>query len=508
MVCSRVLSPGPIHRCLSRTLVLGAAIAATLSLGACKTKGGETETPGDSGTTPEDLDKKIKAAQRDAKVASLIDLANADLQNGRYVSATRLAENALADDANNADAYAVLGAARWRAGDFVGSTDAFEEALSLDANNYGATLRLARNYQALGRDPDAIAILDRVLKDDPKQVEPYVAKLWSHYAMLDADAAVADADNIFTHGIKDDDPLIPLIQAYAAYMRPLAGKGPLSAAKGKGSTSLGVNDATGYKFAGGVVGGGFTQVVLAEFLEENVVDPAFAEAAGLKPVGKFKPILGDAEADIVIVPEIKFGEFVLTNVPAYVTPLSDLTEAIGEDVGIRLGRQSLLKIGAVRYDYPGMSVEFDAAPPAGAPDGAVETPLLMVSWHLRHAPVVPIKIKGSEHPVNAYWGGLHVSCVAFSKKHYLKSGFLPRTVENPEDEAGGRKMVYIEGFSIGDQDFEGCGGLVLVNDPPDPTIREFVNNAAFEIGGFVNLNLIKSWKVTVALSSGKLFIER
>ncbi|MBL4689435.1 MAG: tetratricopeptide repeat protein [Nannocystaceae bacterium] len=497
-----------VHGRLAQKFAFGAALVAALALSACKKKDGGTETPGGSATSAEDIAKQIEQAKADAKVAGLVDLANKDLQNGRYVSATKLAEAALEDDDRNANAYAVIGAAGWRAGDFDASTAAFEKAIEIEPTNYGAALGLARNYQVIGRDPEAIELLDRVLKEDSKQLEPHLAKLWSHYTLLDADGAVKDADAIFLAGIKEDDPIVALIQTYAAYMRPLAGKGPFCTVEGKGTSSLGIDPASGVKFAGAVVGGEFTQVVLAEIFEENIVDPAFAKAAKLKAVGKFKPLGRDAEVDIVIIPEVKLGDFVMKNVPAYVGPLSDYSGMVGETPGLRLGRQALLKIGAIRYDFPAFSVAFTAEAPTGPPDGAVEVPLLLVSWHLQHAPVVPIQLKGSEHTFYAYLGGLYASGLSISKKHYLKSGFLPRHIDPPDDVEQGLKMVYIDGFTLGGQAFAGAGGLVLVNEPPDATIRQFLENAAFEIGGLINVNMMKNWKITYALSSGKLFIER
>lgn len=485
-------------------------LVAALALGACgKKKDAETENPGSQGaSSTEDIAKQIEKAKNDAKVAGLVDLANKDLQNGRYVSATKRAEEALVDDENNANAHAVIGAARWRAGDFVKSTTAYEKALEIEPKNYGAALGLARNYQTLGRDAEAVALLDAVLADDNKQIEPHIAKLWSQYSMLDADGASKTADDIFLAGIKEDDPIIPLIQAYASFMRPLSGKGPFCTVAGKGSTSMGVDAGSGVKFVGAVVGGEFTQAVLAEIFEETMVDPAFAKAAGLKAVGKFKPLGRDKDADIVIIPEIKLGDFVMKNVPAFVAPLADYDAMVGETPGVRLGRQALLKVGAMKFDFAAFTAEFSSDTPSAAPDGATEVPLLFVSWHVQHAPVVPISLKGSEHVFYAYLGGLYASGITVTKKHYLKSGFLPRDIDPPDDATQGLKMVFVDGFSIGGDDFSGAGGLVLVNEPPDPTINQFLERTAFEIGGFVNVNMMKNWKVTYSLPAGKLFIER
>ncbi len=57
-----------------------------------------------------------KPLPEDDKAMGLVDLANEDLKKGRFVSTQRKANEALAGDPKNADAYAVLGAAAWRAG--------------------------------------------------------------------------------------------------------------------------------------------------------------------------------------------------------------------------------------------------------------------------------------------------------------------------------------------------------------------------------------------------------
>jgi len=197
----------------------------------------------------------------------------------------------------------------------------------------------------------------------------------------------------------------------------------------------------------------------------------------------------------------------MKKVPAYVRTLEDYEGMVGETPGIQLGRHALIRVGAIKFDYPAFQVELSADPPT-TPDGAIEVPLLMVSWHVQHAPVVPIKLEGSDHLFYAYFGGLYVSGVAVTKKHYLKSGFLPRHVDPPDDAERGLKMVYVDGWELGGTKMDGVGGLVLVNEPPDPTIRQFLENAAFEIGGFINVNQLKSWKVTMSLSASKIIIER
>ena len=97
---------------------------------ACGKKAG-TNAPGEKGMSVEEADKKRAEAQAKAKAETLVSLANQDLAKGRWASARDRAQRALEANRNDADAYAVLGAAGWRAGDYVGSTKAFKEALEL-----------------------------------------------------------------------------------------------------------------------------------------------------------------------------------------------------------------------------------------------------------------------------------------------------------------------------------------------------------------------------------------
>ena len=84
-----------------------------LAMAGCKGGKGSAK-PGEGGSV--DVASKVAEQKKAARAQGLVELANADLGNGRYVSATRRAEEALAGNPNNADAHAVLGAARWRAG--------------------------------------------------------------------------------------------------------------------------------------------------------------------------------------------------------------------------------------------------------------------------------------------------------------------------------------------------------------------------------------------------------
>ena len=102
---------------------------------------------------------------------------------------------------------------------------------------------------------------------------------------------------------------------------------------------------------------------------------------------------------------------------------------------------------------------------------------------------------------------LYGSSLAVTRKHYLKSGHLPRELDNPEDEANGLKMVYLEGMELGDTELGGMGGLVFVNAKPDANLGSFLEGTGFEIGGYVNTRLMSTWSVTYAPASGKVFVK-
>ena len=499
-----------MRRMLSLPTRLSVPLVLALALGAagCKKKE-DADAPEDGGgaSSAEEVAKKVEEAKQAAKASTIVELANKDLNNGRYLSAMKRANEALEENPENADAYAVLGAAYRRAGDFPKSVENYRKAIEIDESNYGANINLGINLQALGQHEEAANLQDKLIKDDPEQIEPRLTQLWSWYALADADKVVATTDGLFPR-MPADDPILPLVQAYAAFMRPFEGKGPLCAVEGsEGKTSLQVNLTQAVKYVGGVVKGEFTQVVINETSEEAIIDKAFAKTIGLEPIGKFKPLGMEDEVDLYLVPEVKFGDIAITNVPAYSLDLSDYESFVGETPGLVLARLGLHKLGAITFDFPNYTLELSKDAPAGPSDGAYEVPLYMVSWHLQHAPIVPVRMEGSDHVVNMYLGGLYQSSLVFTKKSYFKSGKLPRHIDPLDDPARGLKMVYIDGFTVGEADFPGVGGLVLANEPPDATINQFLVQTAFEIGGFINLVLMKNWKVTYLLNEGKVHIS-
>lgn len=487
---------------LSRARLGAIAVAFALAaVPACK-KGKGSKRPG-KGTSAAEVEAAVEKAKKQAEVSAIVTIANKDLANGRWVSAKRRAEEALEKNPESADAHAVIGAALWRAGDFVGSTNAYRTALEKDEKNFGAIIGLARNLQASGQNVEAAALQDRLLEDDKDQVDPLITKLYAYYAIAEADKAIPVIDEIFRL-LPADDPQQPIVAARAEYLRAIAGKGKICEITGtKGTSDANVDRGIGLKFTGAEVGGDFTRVIFFEMREESVIDSALAKKLKLKEVGKYKPVGAEKDVKIVLVPEIKFGDLSIKNVPAIVQPLEAYEQAMGERPGIMLGRQALSAMGAITFDFPSKSLTIEKDAPASAPDGATELPFLV----LFNAPAIPISINGSDHTFFVYLGGIFKSGVAIAKKHYFKSGKLPRDVENPEDKDAGLKMVYLDSLKVGDKEVGGVGGLVLVNDPPDGNLATLLDLTAFELGGYLNLALLENWKITYAISSGKVFIN-
>lgn len=487
---------------MSRSTRLLALLALSLAAAACGKKA-ETTAPGQKGISVEEADRKRAEAQKQAKAQTLVDLANQDLAKGRWASARDRAKRALESEPNNADAFAVLGAANWRAGDYTASTKAFKEALEIDRKNFGAAVGLGRNHQAAGDHKSAIELQDAILAADPNQIDPLLTKLWSYYALLDAPNAVKTLDAIFRL-IAPDNPLLPLLQSHAAYMRPLEGKADLIKIDGtKGSSDLQVDPTQGIKHSGGVVGGEYTRVVFFELREEARIHKDFAAQLKLKEIAKVKPFGSDAETGLVIVPEIKFGDLTLRNVPAIVEDLSPFN--VGEQPGLLLGRQVMQRLGTITFDYPNSAVELQTAAPTAAPAGATEAPLLLVDLHVLLIPSVPVSLDGSESRFYAWLGGSYGAAFTVAKKNYLKSNHLPRELEPLDDPNNGLKMVYIEQAKLGELPVKGVGGLVLANTPPDAGLAQVVELSGFELGGYVNVPLLKTMKVTYALSQGKVY---
>src|SRR5690606_22325327 len=113
-----------------------------------------------------------------------------------------------------------------------------------------------------------------------------------------------------------------------------------------------------------------------------------------------------------------------------------------------------------------------------------------------------------DHKFWAWFGYANPSAVTLTEKAYLKSGHLPREVENPEDTEYGRKMVYVEQVSLGSVTVPGMGGLVFLEQPGEPQLGMVRAFAGFELGGFVNVALMETMRITYLYGQGKLWLER
>ncbi len=488
---------------MKRSLRALTVASLVIALAACGKKG-ETQNPDGKGSSSAGGDN-IEEAKAKAKSNTLIEQANDDLSRGRYVSAREKANDALAADSNNADAYAVLGASHWRAGDYEASTKAFKEAIEIDKANFGALLGLARNLQAAGNHKEAIDLADQAAGGDKKQVDPLLTKLWSYYALADADKAVEAIDDIFP--VLGEDPILPIVQALAAFIRPFEGKGPLITIEGTtGSSSAGLDVDAGLKYTGAEIGGEFQQVIFFELREEARIHTDVAKSLGLKPLGKVTHIGGAAELDVVLVPEVKIGDLKIKAIPALVDDLSPYA-SIGEVPGMLFGRQVFNRLGSVTFDFPNSSLELTAEVPAAAPAGSAEAPLLLLDMHILLVPITKVILDGSDFPFFAWIGGRYKAGMAVTRRSFLKSGNRPSDLDELDDPTQGLKMVYFSDVAVGDYVTKGVGGLVLANNPPDPDLQQIISGTTFELGGYINLALMKGMKMTWVPSAGKLFIS-
>lgn len=516
-------------------LTLGLLLALPATSG-CAKKGEGTTSP--TGKSKEDIEAgKADAANR-AKVAELIVLANEDLDSGRYISALRRGEQALADNPDNPNAHVVIGAAQWRAGDFDASTAALRKAVELDPSNYGAAVALARNLRASGQFTESLGVLAPAIEAESKGFEGHecaelqdcedvggwcdtqakvckppvgldsrMGQLWAHYVLLDVDAGPAVADEIFlssaAEGIAAD-----AVRGFADYLRLLQGKGDLVVIEGDtGTSDIDLHLWTGLKFSFAVVGGEPTTAMLSELQIESHIDADLAASLGLEPLGKVS-LFNLGEFDVVIVPEVEFKGMKLKNVPAVVDDLSAFAGGNLEDKpGIVLGHQVLHQLGSVVADFPNRTLTLTKAAPESAPAGSSEVPLLFLDQWSIHVPATQLRIDGAEHGIWAWLGGIHPSAISATEKAYLKSDHLPRDLEDPEDVEGGRKMVLVDSVHFGDQTVSGVGGLVYLTEPGEPGLAGVRAFAGFELGGYVNVPLMSQLKVTYVPAQGKMYVE-
>lgn len=507
---------------------------ALLAGASCKGKSeGGGASPNDA-LSKDEIDQKRKEAAEQAKTAGLVDLANKDLENGRYVSARKRAEEALAQNPNDADAHVVLGAAAWRAGDYDASTAAYRKAIELDPKNFGAIDGLGRNLQAAGDHAEAMRLQDVLIATErdgfsaaacgpdtectvgwcdqeakqcqpTRQARPRITKLWSQYLLLDADAAVATADEIFV-GSTATEQESAIVRPFVGFVRPLAGKGPFVTIEGStGNTDLDI-DAQGFKHFSTTVNGEYSRSIFFELLNETRISTELAATLDLKPVGKVTPFAMPDEMDIVIVPEVKIGELTIKQVPALVTDLSAFA-SIGETPGLVLGRQVMQRFGAITFDFPGrqMTVSVDAG---DKPADAAELPLLVIDSLALRVPITKVGVDGSDEKFWAWVGGSWQAALAITAKAYLKAGHRPGDIDPPDDPNAGLKMVYLDKIDLGGAVTQGMGGYVLTNTPADPTLTAILEGSGFEVGGYLNVALLKMHKATYLLPQGKMWLSK
>jgi hypothetical protein len=122
-------------------------------------------------------------------------------------------------------------------------------------------------------------------------------------------------------------------------------------------------------------------------------------------------------------------------------------------------------------------------------------------------PITQVILDGSDFPFFAWIGGRYKAGMAVTRRSYLKSGNRPSELDELDDPTQGLKMVYFGEVAIGDHSTKGVGGLVLANNPPDPDLQQIISGTTFELGGYINLALMKGMKMTWVPSAGKLFIS-
>lgn len=512
----------------SLTLALASLLFATAG---CKKDGAATQNP--EGKSQEQIDAERTAAIKAAEQRGLISLANEDLARGCFMSAMRRADEALAKNPNDADAYAVRGAALWRAGDVLGSTAAFEKSLEIQADNFGAIAGLGRNLQALGNHARAVELQDRLIAAESAgfqsvmcaegntcevgycdsatnmckaemQVAPRLVKLWSQYLLLDVDGALKTTDEI-AFGVGGDAETLEFVRRYASVLAALKGKGPFNAIEGEtGTSDVSLDNDLGVKFGSAVVAGEFGRVAFLETRTETLIHTEAVKTLKLTELAQVEDPASGEKMGLVLVPEVEIKGIKVKNVPALVTDLASF-ESGGDVPMLALGRQFLHNFGAITFDFRGGKATLSKA--GGAPAGAAELPLVMLDTRGVVIPVVPVGIDGAEHRFWVWLGGTWKTGLTVVKKHYLKSGHRPLDIEDPDDADIGLKMVVLNQIQLGDKSIPGSGGVVLVNDPADPTLQMVTQATAFELGGYLNLAIAQHWKITYAFAAGKVYVE-
>ena len=496
---------------------------------ACAGNAPETDAP--AGKTQEEVQAEREKVKQAAKVEGLIALANQDLERGRYVSALGRADEALADNPNNADAYVVKGAALWRG---PSRRRPPTEAIELDGKNFAAIIGLGRNLQAAGQHARALELLVQLIATEsegftvkpcvdgaceqgvcdggtnmckaPMEAAPRLVKLWSQYLLLDVPGAIQTADDIQL-SVGTDEMTNDLVGRYRAFVNALEGREDLMALEGTvGTSDLAVDAAGAIKHMSAIVGEEYARTVVLELQDECRIDANLVATLGLEAVAQVKPVGGDTETAVVVIPEVKIGDLTVKNVPALVQDLSSFEGSLGEVPGLVIGRQFLQRFGSVDFDFPGGEVAFNVEASAPA-EGAQVLPLVMLDLHVLHIPAIPVSIDGSEHAFWAWLGGNYGSMLAMTAKAYLKSSHRPTDIDPPDDEEQGLKMVYVDALKVGDTSVPGGGGLVFTNNPGEPTLAKVTEVTGFELGGYLNVSRLRNWKLSYRLPEGKVAVQ-
>lgn len=508
-----------------------------LSPTGCSKNRDGSKSPG--GKSKEDVEAGKEQAKAIAKVNTLIGQANEALVAGRYVTARKIAEDALAENPNNADAHVVLGAAAWRAGDYDASTASLRKAMELDPKNYGGGVALSRNLRAAANYEEALKVLEPVIAAEgdgfqgkscekledceavagwcdttakvckpPVLVDTRAGQLWSYYMLLDTEKGPAVADEVFLSGAQAADETNDAIRGYADFLRAFAGKGELVQVEGEtGSSDLGIDVYFGLVHSFAVVGGEPSRALFSSLQIESRIDRDLFNALKLQPVGKVT-LLNLGEFEVGLIPSVEFNGLTIKNVPALIDDLSPFSTGLPDKAGVILGHQALSKLGSVVADHPNKSLTITKAAPTALPAGAAERPLIMLDQWSLHVPATPISIDGSEHSFWTWIGYNSPSALTVTEKAYLKSGHLPREVANPEDVDFGRKMVYVDSVSFGSVTVPGMGGLVFLEQPGEPQLAMVRGFSGFELGGFINVALLEQIKITWLYGQGKIWIEK
>jgi tetratricopeptide (TPR) repeat protein len=519
-----------------RSVLTPISLGLILALSACKKTDDGTKVP--RGMSKDDVEAEKTKVQTQAKVNQLIVQANEALGAGRYVTARKIAEDALAENPDNADAYVVLGAASWRAGDFDASTAALRKAMELDPTNFGGGVALARNLRAASQYDESLAVLEPVIAAEgadfqgksceqledceelggwcdteakvckpPVLVDTRAAQLWAYYTTLDTERGPAVADEVFLSGASAADVINDAIRGYADYLRAFAGKGELVTIEGEtGTSDLGLDIYTGLIHSFAVVGGQPSRALFSPLQIESRIDRELFEALKLESLGS-TTLLNLGEYEVTLIPEIEFNGIKIKNVPALIDDLAVFSSGLPEKAGVILGHQALYKLGSVVADHPAKSLTITKAAPSALPAGAAERPLIMLDQWSLHIPATPVSIDGAENSFWAWLGYSNPSAVTLTEKSYLQSGHLPREIENPEDIENGRKMVFVDQISFGSVTVPGMGGLVYLTQPGEPQLAMVRGFSGFELGGFINVPLLEQLEITYLYNQGKIWVK-